>query len=172
MNKLSFLPAAIFPYTIVLVILCIADGTIIERYFNNNVYSCLFLFLLWWVAAFLTTFLAARRVVRQEHSAAALIKTALILKLAHLPVYAGLFLLCLPFLLTVFFFLVILLALMGILSSSLTGLIGRAALQRGEAEGYFTRQDVDLHGVLMLLFGLDIYSAIFLWRRLKGLTKS
>lgn len=166
MKMRSFLPAIIFPYTIPPVILCIADGTIIERYFNNNVYSFLFLFLLLWVSAFLFTLPAAKRAVRQEYSAAALLKATLVIKLIHLPVYLGLCLFCLPFLLTAFFFLLVPLTGMGILASILTGLIGRAAVLRGEAEGFFTRRDVDIHGVLLFLFGFDIYSIIVLRRKL------
>lgn len=164
MKKRCLLPAAIFPCTALLVPICVRDGTVIERYFHNNIFLFLLPFLLWWLLAFLLTARAANRAVKQGVGAAELIKCALTLKLLTLPANAAVLLLCVGFLLTAWVFLLLPLTLMGLLSSLLTGLMGRAAILQGAKEGIFTRRDADIHGVLILLFGFEVYSTLFLWR--------
>lgn len=165
MKKRHLLPAAIFPYTAFLVLVCVRDGTVIERYFHNNIFLFLLPFLFCWLLAFLVTVLATKQAVKQAVGTAELIKYALTLKWLTLPANAALLLLCIDFLFTAWVFLLLPLTLMGLLSSLLTGWMGREAILQGAKEGIFTRRDADIHSVLILLFGFEAYSTHFLRRQ-------
>ena len=170
MKKLAFLPALLFPYTLFLALLCIRDGTVIERFFNGNGVLFRVLFLVWYAAAFLATLRLSKRLLREKCSTAQLMKAAWILKLSHIPAYAAFLLVGMSLMLSIFFAISVLLFLLGTMISVLSGLVGWAAVLRGEEEGFFTRRDVDVHGILLFFFGFDMYSIILLRRRLMALT--
>ena len=167
MKKSLFLPAAIFPYTILLAFVCIYQGTVIEAFFNANLFLFLLFFFLWWVAALVMTIRQIVRAVRQEDSAAALAKANMILKLIHIPVYVGIFLMGLALSVTILFAVILLLVVLDLMAIALSGLVGCAAVVRGQAEGHLTRTQAITFGVLQFVFCLDVISAVVLWLKLR-----
>ena len=166
---LAVIPAVLFPYIIILELLCIFTGNfLMEAVFQHNLLLLLIIPVVFWGAAMAGMIVQIRKTQRQGQSGQDLAKMNLVVKAIQIPAYGALFICGVLFLLTVFTFAFsFVLVIFDGMAICLTGILGGAAAWRCRREGILSRKQAAFCGCLQFIFCLDIFAALWMYRRAK-----
>ena len=147
------LPVAAFPYTLWMV------GTIEELTHISPVLSMA----LFWLAGLAGAIVVCRQALRGQWDGHKLALAVMIVKLVHIQNYGMLFLGAVGLGL-LFPAIAVLIWIVDVMTISLTGLIGLAAVLRCRADKRLTSKAALVNGILQFVFCADVFSAIWVYR--------
>ena len=84
-------PAILFPYVVLLALVCVFNGFFMESVFQNNGLLVIFALLAWYVAALVCAVITTLARVRNKHDARGLLRVSMVIKLIHIPSYLLIF---------------------------------------------------------------------------------
>ena len=163
----------LFPYTVVLALLCIfmeisIFRSIMEVIFQNNALLLLLALLIFYVIAFICSLVTLATSIVKERDGRELLRVNMIIKLLHIPGYLMIFIAGFVFLLTIFTFpIALVLMMLSGMAIFLTGLIGLGGILRSFREKRLSKNEAILHSFLQFVFCADIISSIYLYRKTK-----
>ena len=157
---LCLIPVAVFPYTIWVV------GSIAEAMGTAApTFSPVILLLLFWLLGLAGAFLTLLQSLRGCWEGRKLALASMIIKLFHIQNYIVLFFGA------IFLFMIPLVTVMiwvfDVMSITLSGLVGLAAVLRCRVEGRLTTKAAIVNGILQFIFCADVISAIWVYRNTK-----
>jgi hypothetical protein len=164
-----FLLIAIFPYLIVLSLLCIFTGFIMDTVFRNNVIFLLLTLLIFYVITLLSSVTLFIISLVKKKKALEVLRINMIIKMIHIPAYLFIFIVGLICSITIFTFgITIVLIMLDLGAIVLSGLLGLAGVIRGLSENKISLKAAVIHGILQFVFCADIISSVVLFRKAKA----
>jgi hypothetical protein len=171
-TKNPYIPLLIvilFPYLILLALVCIfTQNIIMEKVFQNNtLYLVLLLIILYIFALIFTIIVFIKNIILKQDSQK-LLKINMTIKLIHIPAYVLIFFASLLSFMTIFtmgfsiaFF------VFDCMTIFLTGLIGLSGLIRCLIENKLPKKTIILNAILLFVFCLDVISSIIIYKKIK-----
>ena len=162
------LPAILFPYLVVLALVCVFKGYFMKTVFHNNAFDLIFVLLVLYFAALICTGVVFVASLVKKWNAQELLRINMAIKLIHIPAYLLIFIVGLACMLTIFTFPIsfVLLLLDG-MTITLSGLIGLAGMIRCVGENKLSKKAAATHGILQFIFCADIFSSIIVYRTIR-----
>ena len=153
------LPAALYPYFILLIAYCLKTGHLMESFFNNNAYVCAIYIALWWLFALICT---ATACIKYK----CFLKDALLIKVMQIPAYICLFIIGVACVMTIFTFIFAAVLLFWCCTSIfLSGIIGAAAIKEQYSTGRLSFDKAVIYGILQFVFTADVACIIIMYGR-------
>ena len=164
---LLLLPAAVFPYGILLAIGCLYNNALMARLFGGRVFPLFQCLLGLWLIGLICTVLFLVFAITGSWDGAAIAKANMVIKLGQVPAYVLIFLLGTAYLLTIFTAAIsVILLILDTMAILLSGLVGLTAVLRGRKA--LGGKGAVLHGILQFVFCADVVSAVLVYRRLRA----
>lgn len=170
-RTILLLPAAAFPYVLLVCLWVLGAQSIMENVFRDNGFLLLGAFLVYLLFALTCTVAYFIRSIKERWAALALAKTALAVKLIQIPAYILIFVLGIVFVLSIFTipFAIALIVFDGV-SLLMTALVFISAVTAAVREGKTTRRRSLWMALLQFVFCADVIAAAVFYKLLKAQT--
>lgn len=158
----------LFPYLVVLALVCIYKGYFMETVFHNNAYPFLIALIVLYVTALVCSVAVFINSLVKKWNAQELLCINMVIKLIHIPAYLLIFFIGLASLITIFTFAIsIFLMFLDGMTILLSGLIGLGGVIRSLKENKLSKRAAVIHGILQFVFCADIISSIIIYKTVK-----
>ena len=164
---LLFIPALLFPYLTVALVLCLFfGGGVIDALFSGNIWCGVALLILYFFVSLICTIVNVIRNIAVGCEARLCALNSMILKLSQIPAYITLFVIGLGCLLTIFTFgISFTLVLFDCMAILLSGVAAVPAVVNGAREGKLTMAEAVVSGILGFVFCADAVCAVFVYMK-------
>ena len=167
-SYLSLLLVILFPYLILLALICIFTQSIImEKIFKNNALYLVLLLIIFYIIALIFTIIVSIKNIILKQNSKNILKINMTIKLIHIPAYVLIFFAGLLSLITIFtmgfsiaFF------VLDCMTIFLTGLIGLSGLIRILIENKLPKKTIILNAIFQFIFCLDVISSIIIYKKI------
>lgn len=169
-SYLSLLLVILFPYLILLALICIfTQNIVMEKIFQNNVLYLILVLIVFYIIAFISAIVVSIRNIILKQNPQTLLKMNMIIKLIHVPAYVLIFFAGLLSVLTIFtmgfsiaFF------VLDCMTIFLTGIIGLFGLIRSLIENKLPQKTVIFYSILQFVFCFDVISSILIYKKVNA----
>lgn len=163
---LKVAPIILFPYLIVIALVCLFKGYFIESIFQNNIFLLLLVLFIMFGVALANAIIVFISNIAKKKDSLEILKVNMVVKLIHIPAYLFIFVIGWSCMLTIFTFAVtIILMILDGLTITLSGLIGLSGVIRSLSEMRITKKTAIIYAILQFVFCADVISSILLFRK-------
>lgn len=163
---LPFLFTLIYPYCVVMALICLFTGLWMESVFNNDILILILVLGLISFAAFISVIIGSVFRLVKKTPSSDLLQINMVIKLIHIPAYIAIFLFGLLCMLTIFTvgisFVLVIYDVLAILFSGMIGLVGVIQAFR---EKKLSLGKAVTHGIFQFVFCIDVISSIIVYRK-------
>lgn len=164
---LKLILVILFPYSIILVLVCIFSG-IIETVLKNFDFLVLLALPVLYIAALVSSVAFLITSLVKKRNAQELLHINMAIKLIHIPSYLIIFSLGLVSMMTIFTLgFTIVFIIWDCMTIVLSGLIGLGGVIRSLRENKLSKKAVVIHGILQFVFCADVISSIIIYKTVK-----